>query len=93
MEKVIYKYDIYPDDIIDIELPIGAEILTVQTQGGNPKLWALVDPSEIKEVRTFRLAGTGHTIECGRGSEYKYIGTFQLYDTFGSLVLHLFEVL
>lgn len=67
-------------------MPIGAEILSVQVQRGNPHMWALVDPEAPCEVRTFRILGTGY-IELGAPGQH--LGSFQLND--GALVFHVFE--
>ena len=41
--KRIYKYQLIVTDRQDVQLPEGAEILTIQTQVDTPCLWALVD--------------------------------------------------
>jgi len=87
MSYAVYKYPIQAGDHIDVEIPKGAEILTVQTQNDQPCIWALVDERAPTERRMFRLAGTGHPID--NPNSLKYIGTFQLHE--GSLVFHLFE--
>lgn len=53
MEKTIWKFQIKPNDIIKIDMPIGAEVLTVQTQYEQPCVWALVDPKAKTETKTF----------------------------------------
>lgn len=88
--KIIYKYQLEVIDDLTISLPIGAEILTVQSQRDIPCIWALVDNDAIKENRKFKIIGTGNPIE-DLSINNKYIGTFQLYE--GSLVFHLFEIL
>lgn len=87
--KTIWKYILEMRDDLAVEMPVGAELLAVQLQGGAPCLWALVDPSLHKEVRYFRLAGTGHRISADE--KLKYVGTFQMHG--GTLVFHLFEKL
>jgi hypothetical protein len=86
----IFKYPIPVEDHFTLELPKDAKILTVQTQRGTPQLWAMVDSETEKEVRYFRLSGTGHPL----GEDYlriiNYIGTFQIEN--GALVFHLFEI-
>ncbi len=85
-DKMIWKFHI-PDpssQIVSIEMPIGAEILTVQMQGDEPCLWAVIDPSHGKETRTFRWAGTGHLL----GTVGSYIGTIQMLG--GGLIWHFF---
>ena len=91
MTKTIYKYTVAYDDIFVLDLPMGAEVLTVQVQYESPYLWALVNTEEQTEKRYFRLAGTGHPIVYDMGKEYSYINSFQLNN--GDLVFHLFEIL
>jgi len=78
------------EDDIEIEMPTGAYILTVQSQGDPvfavPFVWARVDPEAPKEKRLFRVFGTGYPIE---EPGLFYIGTFQMRA--GALVFHLFE--
>lgn len=90
MNKTIYKYPLEVTDVQNISLPVGAEILTIQTQNETPCLWALVDPNGIeKESKTIEIFGTGHPIGYDMGVSRKYISTFQLRG--GQLVFHAFE--
>ena len=91
MEKVIWKFKLEITGTQKIEMPIGADILTVQTQGGKAYFWALVDPALEKEIRTFEVFGTGHPIMYGRGVSRIHIETCQLGE--GSFVFHVFETL
>src|SRR3990172_6797121 len=95
----IWKFPIPVQDTIQVEMPTGARVLTVQTQPADPAmlkvgdpveqpcLWALVNPEAPKEIRQFRMAGTGHPNE--HSEKLTYIGTFQMEG--GALVFHLFE--
>lgn len=90
MKKKIYKYDLDVTDIQVISLPLGSEILTVQTQFDIPRLWALVDPNELDtEERTIEIFGTGQDVHYDMGIDRKYISTFQMHA--GNLVFHAFE--
>lgn len=85
--KTIWKFALPCVDEAFVSMPVGAQILCVQTQINNPCLWAVVDPDALtKEVRRFNIYGTGHEIE---GEPGTYIGTFQLAG--GTLVFHVFE--
>ena len=90
MTRRIYKYTLEVTDVQDIQLPVDAQILTVQTQHGAPQLWAIVD-ADSKRTRTRRLVihGTGHPVH-EHADIGCYLGTFQLHD--GRLVFHVFEV-
>ena len=84
---VVYKYPIKIDDIVELELPAGAEILHVESQNDNLFLWALVDPEKPTLHRRIRIAGTGHTI---KENIIRYINTFTLYEK--ALWFHVFEI-
>lgn len=89
MIKTIYKYDLMMLDVQVVQLPIGAEILTIQEQYEEPKLWVLVDPNQgIKESIVIEMLGTGHHFDGSR--KRQYINTFQLQG--GSLVFHCFKL-
>lgn len=75
----IFKYEVS----VEIEMPVGATILSVQMQGGTAQLWALVDPYAGTERRRFAVIGTGWDIP----DHHVYLGTWQ--D--GPFVWHLFE--
>lgn len=88
--KSIWKFNLPSLPGESIEMPEGAEILTVQTQGDSPMIWAMVDPQMKKENRFFVIIGTGHTIP-DDGIKRNYIGTYQQMG--GALVWHLFEII
>ena len=88
--KTVYKYPIAIEDFITLELPKRAVVLCVQMQQGQPNIWALVDPEQPTETRTFLMVGTGHPIMEESYFRMVYVGTFQLHE--GELVFHLFEV-
>lgn len=86
--KTIYKYPIRITDIQRFPMPVGAKILTVQVQNGNPFVWAMVDTGVSTEEVSIRVHGTGHPI-CD-SSNLEYLGTFQsMYG--GNLVFHVFK--
>lgn len=86
----VFEYPFYPFNVeerVPLELPQGAQILSVQVKGGTPCLWALVDPEAALEPRPLRVSGTGWEVE--RGHLGHFLGTIQLRD--GALVFHVFE--
>lgn len=86
-DTTIYKYPIPIEDAFRLELPEGAEVLTVQVQSGKPCIWAKVNKeTNAVERRYFHLHGTGHDLHPSAG---RYVGTFQMYE--GALIFHLFE--
>jgi hypothetical protein len=85
MSKCVWKY-MLEEAYEAIEMPAGAQILTVKTQGSMPRLWVLVDPAAPMVKRTFNTYGTGHPIPDDPGI---YIGTFFMGGE--SLVYHVFE--
>ncbi len=85
----VFKYEVAVSDYPELEMRIGAYILSFQVQHDCLCIWAIVNPDEGDETRRFRLVGTGHEIEESE-SQLKYIGTAQLLD--GAVVFHLFEL-
>lgn len=76
----------------ELEMPAGAEVLTVQRQGDGPVLWAMVNTTAPKERRRFLASGTGHDLPPGV-TRRRYVGTFQLPDPiFGVTVWHVFDM-
>lgn len=85
----IFKYVLHPDGN-EIALPKGAAILSVAFQGDQFCFWAKVNPDEMeKEVRIFRVFGTGHDMPQEMGIDYKFLGTGWMSD---GLVFHAFEL-
>lgn len=83
----IWKFSLQTKDHQTIQMPRGAQLLTVQAQGGDcPSLWAKVNPLLPKDPRHIRIVGTGHPIDF----QGTYLGTYQLAG--GALVFHVFEI-
>ena len=87
-KQTIWKYPLEFEDVQTIQMPIGAEILTVQIQDGKPCLWAEVDADDkvSAEPRFIQIFGTGQ-YNMGMSWDRKYIATFQIMK----LVYHVFE--
>lgn len=82
--KRVFEYQLQVNDVCYINMPVRAQILSLQVQNGLPCVWALVDDSEFISMREFRTVGTGHPAnECG---DLQFVGTYQLLD----LVFHVF---
>jgi len=77
----IWKFEIEEGPI---RMPVGAKILSVQSQGGRGMIWALVDPNAEDEPRWFAVVGTGEPFN---ETNMTYIGTYQE----SPFVWHLFE--
>jgi len=88
MDYRIWKYEISPDRT-EVDLPSGAEILSVQVQRGVVCMWALVNTQNKTERRYFEIFGTGNKVPVDMGIFRKFIGTFQIDGE--NLVFHLFE--
>ena len=83
----VWKFYIGVNDRVTVHMPRGAKLLTIQTQGDEPHIWALCDPRAPLESRIFRTFGTGHPIP---GDVRNYVGSYP--HSGGALVLHVFEV-
>jgi len=86
--KRVFKYAVPANDEFTLSMPTGARLLSVQSQLGEPFLWALVDDAAETATRKFALRGTGHDAEGLEGSVF--VGTFQLAN--GRLIFHLFDL-
>ncbi len=88
MVKTIWKFAMnYVDQMV--EMPEGADILSLQIQNGLPFIWAVVDTDHRRVPRQFRVYGTGHQLPdpC---THLQHVGTF-LVENLGE-VWHMFEV-
>jgi len=85
MSKSIWKYQLETTDEQLVEMPHGAQGLSVEVQYGAPCLWALVNPKAQKEFRRVRIYVTGHPVP---ENDDIYVGSYQLHG--GSLVGHVF---
>ncbi len=86
--KTIWKYILKSEDEQIIEMPRGAEILTVQLQNHALCLWAIVYEHVPKTPRKIIIYFTGEEITKDKNN-LKYIGTCQLSD--GKIIVHVFE--
>ena len=86
MAKAIWKFPLEIMDEQSIEMPGGAELLTVAVQGGECFLWAVVQPKNNRVSRRLNIYGTGHPLPDEPG---RHIGTFMLHG--GALVFHAFD--
>jgi hypothetical protein len=83
----VFKYLLAGSDWADIELPVGAKLLSVQAQNDLPMAWFLVRPSLEFETRRFRIFCTGESIPDELNVEFA--ATFQILG--GDLIFHVFE--
>ena len=82
----IWKYEIIISDVVYVEMPDGAQLLSVQLQNDVPYIWAKVNTSKPPCKRIFRIYGTGHVHDKINGA---FLGTIQLNG--GTLVFHVFD--
>ena len=87
MSKTIWKYPLTIPSTL-VEMPMDADILTVQMQDKNPVLWCRVnsDTKHPSESREFVFVGTGRPLP--DAPSYEYIGTIQQ----SPFAWHLYEV-
>ena len=86
--ETIYKYKLEVTADQTIEMPNGAEMLTVQVQAGIPCLWAKVNTENPVHKYKFKTHGTGHPLD--KDFNGLYIGTYQLYN--GTLAFHVWQI-
>ena len=87
MKSSIWKFALETTDEQIINVPVGAEFLSVQVQHGQPCIWAQVNPKENVIVRAkVVIVGTGNPADHTDGM--MFLGTYQLHD--GNFVGHVF---
>lgn len=86
IKSAVWKWTIPDIGPFTLDMPFGAQVLTVQMQHGAATLWALVEPGASEDKRHFLIVGTGHSFDA---SGLRYVGTFQV--AHGALVWHLWE--
>lgn len=85
--KTIYKYTLDANNTV-LEMPMGAKVLSVASQGDDLCLWAKVDTEDPIEQRTFEVYGTGHPMP-DDDEHLQFLGTALMHG--GSLVWHVFQ--
>lgn len=83
----VYKYKIDPE-LYPIDMPKGAQVLSVKFQGDELFLWAKIDTKAKTEKRQFKVFGTGRQMPIDMGIDCIFIGTAHTED---GLVFHVFE--
>lgn len=82
----IHKYQFEIANRVEIEMPAGANVLSIQLQDGKPTVWAMVETTYSSEKRVFRIYGTGHKLDMF-ATEGRYLSTIQ----HNGFVWHIFE--
>lgn len=86
--RVIFKFPLLTGSYLSLQMPKGAKVLCIQTQGRhNVCIWAECDSTQGMEERKFFLYATGEPMS---ELSQTYVGTFQLDE--GGLVFHVYEV-
>jgi len=85
MKPKIFKYKLNVTSTQTIQMPLAANIRSIQPMNGELCLWAEVNPTNPLVDYVFDIYGTGHEIELYDGR--KYHGTVIM----GPMVWHIFE--
>lgn len=84
--RSIWKFDLDITDRQTVQMPAGADILDVQFQRGELRVWVLVEPANPPEPRTLVIVGTGNPVP---DRDLRHIGTVQ--HAGHQFVWHVFE--
>jgi hypothetical protein len=88
MAMKIWKFRLELTDTQQLQLPKGAEILSVQVQASIICMWALCDDNANIVDRRINIYGTGHKLP-ENSHIGEFIATVQLAG--GDLVFHVFD--
>ncbi len=80
----VWKFQVSPNPYV--QMPKGADTLSVGIQGQDIMVWARVNPNSIMITRRLPVYGTGHVID-PLDHELPLIGTVFM----GPLVFHVFD--
>ena len=83
----IWKKEIQTTDVQLVEMPLDAELLTVQEQNERVILWFKVDTEKPKANREIVIYGTGNPMPDNVNAVY--LATYQVLD--GRGVFHVFD--
>jgi hypothetical protein len=85
--RAIWKFKMpETDQVLTHEMPEGAEFLSIQEQGGEKFMWALVNPHSANlQIVKFFVIGTGWNFD---EPSAEHLQTYQ--ELGGALVWHLF---
>jgi hypothetical protein len=96
MARTIYKYPLSVHMAVgsdyQVDMPIGAEVISTGWNQGILVVWAIVDPKEQgRETRWFTVAGTGHPLGPDVDPR-KLIGRIDIQTmAYEMLIFHVFE--
>ena len=84
----IWRFTVPVQDVVEMRMPEGAEILSVKDPHGwgGIRLWAAVDPEAPVVSRILYVVGTGHP--CDLKPEF-FIGTVE--QNGGALIWHVYD--
>ena len=85
--KTILKYEIKLAKVTKLHVPMGAEMLTVNQEGKQFFIWAIVNTESPMGIRTFTAIATGQVIDSDM--DIVCVGVVQNFD---GIVYHFFEV-
>lgn len=88
--KVIFKYQMPVLERFTMKLPVGAEIIRMEDQGGMFWLWAVVDTNAPLEERYFHAYKTGAAMD--GEANLKFVGFCAVFVQM-ELGLYIFEVM
>ena len=90
---VIWKFNLKITDRQTVEMPFGANILSVQEQSGTLHLWAIVNPYAEQERRLIEIVGTGNPMADVDKEDLARFHIATVQTRGGALVWHVFELL
>ncbi len=85
----VWKFVLPIDDVVSVQMPARARVLSCGVQHGEVCVWAAVDTTAALVERRFRVAGTGHPLTLIDASG-PFVGTVMLHG--GALVFHVFDL-
>lgn len=85
--NTVLKFPLAISDHVEVEMPRGAQLLSVGTMKAKPCVYALVDETHPPVTRRLRLTATGEPI-ADHGPAWKFVGSVLV----GSNDCHLWDL-
>lgn len=95
MTHTVWKYPIGVAPMIEIAMPQGAQVLSVQVQDNIPTVWALIDlnAKDNTTMRRFVMVPTGKPLELEVNDTLIHLDSLKVNDSAGERLVHVFEAM
>lgn len=88
--KLIQRFDLSIEQRQQVLIPFNSEIIGFGEFNKNPCIWALVDPDQKPQARTFVIVAENKDLD-PTVNKTRYLGRFEATAEVGKRMVHVFE--